>query len=191
MNTQKILIGLAVVVVLALGVTFPRGKTVVERVVQQLGAVPTLDGVDSPFTSIGGTRTAYITQNLLATSSTICSVRNPFATSSLNVISVRITSGILGTNNYSVSTSTNTYATSTSVLVYDNVVTENLGDTMVWYPNASTTHPRVLPSFAFNGESTSVVRPGEYVNVRLSTTTGATDLAAYYKGTCSVEFRQI
>lgn len=38
MNTQKFLIAIGVAVVLVLGVTFPKGNTVVERITTQFGA---------------------------------------------------------------------------------------------------------------------------------------------------------
>lgn len=192
MDKNKVLLGVVVLVVLVLGVSFPRGKTVVERIQNQFGAVPTLDGVDEPSTSIGGVRTFYKRQSLTATSSTICSIRNPYATSTVNALSLNITSGILGANNFSVSTSTNSYATSTQSFILDKTIPTGAQLSVAWYPGISTTTSvRLVPSTDSTGAVPGYVAPGEYVNFRLATTTGAGALAAYYQGTCSVEFRQI
>lgn len=190
MNTNKILVVLAIVVIGVLGVIFPKGNSVVKQV---FGGVPTLDGVDNPSTSIGGVRTFYVRQSLTATSSTICSIRNPYGTSTLNSFTVAINSGILGANNYSISTSSNTYATSSTVFVLDNTVATGAQDYLAWYPNGTTTSTRTWGAIspATNGELNYFIAPGEYVNVRLATTTGAGALTAYYQGSCSAEFRQI
>ena len=94
---KKILIGVGVLVILALGMIFPRGNSVVNQIV---GAVPTLDGVDNPFVSIGGLRYYYYEQQFTATSSVLCSIKNPLnATSTLLSYSAVATSNGYGSTN--------------------------------------------------------------------------------------------
>ena len=72
---KNILIGIAVAIVIAIGgYQFPQVQTVTQNV---LGAVPTLDGVDSPFVSINGARTYYYSQGITATSSVVCIINPP------------------------------------------------------------------------------------------------------------------
>lgn len=193
MNSNNSLwIAVVVVAIIAIGgVFFPR---VTERVVERLGAVSTLDGVDNPHTSIGGVEINYASVAITATSSTICSIKVPEnATSTLLVWKVNITDGILGENSMSLSTSTDTYATSSSFFILDRSVASNVGDSFSWQPFASTTNTRMVQSNQTNeagasGESPFIIKPGEYLNLRLATTTGAGALADYYDGTCSAVF---
>lgn len=189
---KNITITLVVIMVIAIGAYFfPTSKTVVERVSEKVvGAVSTLDGVDSSFTSIGGVEVNYVSVGITATSSTICSIPVPEnATSTLLMWKVAITDGILGANNMSLSTGTNSYATSSNFLILDRAVGSNLGDHFSWLPNASTTvaTDRMVRPLV-SGESPYFLRPGESLNLRLSTTTGAGALGDYYDGTCSAVF---
>jgi hypothetical protein len=190
--TKNIKIILIVIAIIAIGgYLFPRGNSIVEQAVEKLGAVPTLDGVTSPFVAINGVKDSYVSQGLIATSSTICSIANPRgATTTVLSFSVKITTGILGANNVSLSTSTNSYATSAPVWIIDRAIGSNLGDSFMWLPNiATTTSGRILPAVLASGENAYFLRPGERLNLRIATTTGAGALAAYYQGTCSAVFR--
>jgi hypothetical protein len=183
---NKYAIGLIVVAIIAIGGYFtPVGKTVVNN----LGAVSTLDGVDSPFTSIGGVEVNYVSVPITATSSTICSIPVPEnATSTVLYWKVNIVDGILGANSMSLSTSTNGYATSAAFLILDRSVASDVGDSFSWQPFASTTSSRLVASNQSTGESPYFLLPGERLNLRLATTTGAGALGDYYDGTCSAGF---
>lgn len=187
---NKVKVALVVILVIAtLGVFFPRGNSVVQQV---LGATPTLDGVDSSFVKINGVETAYVSQPINATSTMLCNIKNPYtSTSTLISFSVRITSGILGANNYSVSTSSTYYGSSTPVLVLDHTIPTGSIDSMQWYIGSATTTSRVLPGInSTTGESNVKVQNGHFVVARLATTTGAGALAAYYGGQCSAVFQR-
>lgn len=191
MNNKKAFVGLIVVAIIAIiGNFLPTGKTVVERVTEQLGATPTLDGVDTPYTSIGGVEVNYANVNLVATSSTICSIPVPEnATSTLLYWRVNITDGILGANSMSLSTSTNTYATSAAFFILDRSVASEVGGSFSWQPYASTTNSRLVTATSQStGESPFILLPGERLNLRLATTTAAGALADYYDGTCQAAF---
>lgn len=188
-NSYKI--GLIVVAIIAIGsYFFPTGKTVVERVTEKLGAVSTLDGVDSGETSIGGVEYNYVSVPLTATSSTICSIPVPEnATSTLISWKATILTGITGASNMSLSTSTNGYATSSPFLILDRTVASGVGDQFSYTPAASSTNTRILPSSNnTTGASNVFLLPGERLNLRLATTTAAGALGAYYTGTCEAVF---
>lgn len=193
MNTNKILVCLGVLLVLVLGVTFPRnGGTVAERIVEKtVGGVSTLDGVDGSYVNINGVQTAYVSQPINATSTMLCNIKNPYtSTSTLLSLSVRVTSGILGANAYSVSTSSTYYGSSTPALVLNHNIPTGSTDSMQWFINSATTSPGVLPGVSPTGETFVKVKSGEYVVTRLATTTGAGALAAYYGGQCSAVFQR-
>src|SRR3990167_10834232 len=90
MQNKNIWIAMVVVAIIALGsYQFPKVQTQVQNV---LGAVPTLDGVDNPSVSIGGNKQYYFSQTLTATSSFICSLKNPYnATSSIMALGAQAT----------------------------------------------------------------------------------------------------
>lgn len=171
------------------------GQAVVNQVAPSFGAVPTLDGVDNPYYSIGGVR--FFNQNspVMASSTRLCSIQNPFrATSTISSISVQITgTGISGANTYSISTSTTAYASSTPVLVLDHTIPANSSNSMVWYPMASTSNanPARILGNSPTGESNIIVYPNEYLNVALATTTGAGALTTYYTGSCKAVWRAL
>ena len=82
MNTKKILIGVGIVVVLALGMTFPRTNPVVQQITQQLGANAGPDRFN-PCESANGITTCFNKVSLIQASTTICSIVSPAATSTL------------------------------------------------------------------------------------------------------------
>lgn len=183
-----VFLGIVLVVVLVIATLrlfFPQVKTLV-------GSVPTLDGITSPYMKINEVETAFVSQPINATSTMLCNIPNPYtSTSTLKTFSVRITSGILGANAYSVSTSSTYYGSSTPVLVLDHNIPTGSTDSMRWFPSSATTTSRVLPGInSTTGESNIYLKKGEFLVVRLATTTGAGALAAYYKGQCSAEFQR-
>lgn len=188
--TKSLKVVLIVIAIIAImGFFFPRGNSVVN---QMIGAVPTLDGVDSSFVKINGVQTAYVSQPINATSTMLCNIKNPYtSTSTITGFSVRVTSGILGANAFSISTSSTYYGSSTPVLVLDHNIPSNSIDSMQWLPGATTTASanRILPGNNLStGETNYIVKNGEFVVVRVATTTGAGALAAYYGGQCSATF---
>ncbi len=180
---------LVVIAIIAIGGYFtPIGKTVIQNV----GATPTLDGVDNPYVKISGHQTAYVTQPINATSTMLCNIKNPYmSTSTLLNFSVRVTTGILGANAYSVSTSSSYYGSSTPALVLNHNIPTGSNDGMIWLPSSATTSPGVLPGVSPSGESFVQLKAGEFAVARLSTTTGAGALTSYYGGQCSAEFMRL
>lgn len=162
---------------------------------QSLGAVGTLDNVDNPFVSISGVQTYSARVPMTATSSEICAAKNPFgATSTLAYFSEQITSGIVGSNTFSLSTTSNStgYGSSTGYFILDHSVASNALDSAYWLPSsATTTSTRILPGITTTGEGNLFLAPGDWVTWKLGTTTSAGALAAYYQGSCKFVFRKL
>lgn len=158
--------------------------------VQPLGAVSTLDGVDNPYVSIGGTRQYFYRQNIAATSSTVCSVKNPFAaTSTLLRYTMNVTTnGIAAAQLVDVATSTTALATSSPAFI--KALSVGAGKfSVIWLPSA-TSSDATIGNSAQTGASGVMIGPSEYVNVKIATSTAGT-FATYYKGTCSAVFEAL
>ena len=201
MENKKVLwIGVMVAIVIAaLGLQFPKVQQAV------LGAVPTLDGVDNPYYSIGGVRFFNYRQNISATSSVICIQRNPFTgTSTLESYSVQVTSnGIAAAQNLYVSTTTGTAGYGSSTPAIMSGFAAGTGQfTAIWGGNTATGTANVLttvdsavkadllPGVSNTGASNYIVGPLEYVTTRVATATPRT-LDTYYTGMCRGVFREI
>lgn len=194
---NKFLVG-AVVVALLFGVAnfFKSSTTVVNNPIQA-GAVTTLDGIDSPYVSIGGVKEWHGTQNMTATSTQVCRIKNPFtSTSTVVSFSARFGAGILGANKFSLGTSSAAaqgFATSTPALMFERTVASLVTrDSFSWTPQLSsaTTSLTILPAIdPASGEIKSILAPGEYLVFAIGSTTAGTVNFAYYTGTCSAIIR--
>ncbi len=194
-TTQKVLITVGIVLALALSVFAlnKAGQTIVSKAEQTFGATPTLDGVDNPYTSIGGFRTYQSTKQITATSSVICSQLNPFnATSSIIAASLNITTGMSGaTHAIYLSTSTSAYASSSPDLIDNATVAAGAQASFLWMPSASTTaNANLLPINGSNGNQTLLLKAGEYLTWRIATSS-ASVFSSYYQGTCSAVIRKL
>ena len=164
-------------------------------IVPSVGSVPTLDGVDFPYYSIGGIRYYNYEQSISATSSAICSARVQ-ATSTLESASVfAATSDMVAVLAVDISTSTTQYGSSTPGFVSSWPAPAGVGFSIVYNGVGTTTSSKVIgltPSLAYGhiGASDNIIYPGQYVNVRLATTTPGT-FNSYLKGTCGMVFREI
>lgn len=194
---------LIVVIVLTIGsYQFPK---VSQSVNQVLGAVPTLDGVDNPFVTINGHKWWVGRQQMVATSSVLCSIKNPLgATSSIDFIGAEVTArgGIGAANNLSISTSTSQFATSSTALVHNYAM--GTGQfSMAFQKNSATTSVTnvilggvpvaVLPGLTTAGASNYILGPSEYVQWVISTTTpgGGSAFTTYMTGQCSLNLKKI
>ena len=167
-----------------------------------LGAVSTLDGVDSPYINIAGLKGFWGTRSLVASSSNICVLKNPLGVPavieeiSLNVVTNR-TQGV----SFDISTSTDGFATS-SVILARGALAAAATSQYAWTPKSGTTTAAtsiplvgggnlLLENSAQDlGSTRFVLGSNEFLNVRLSTTTGgAAPLAAYSVGTCGYVLR--
>lgn len=191
--------GIALALVLGLFAVTHR-NTVVQDVnpvnsVRPVGAVTTLDQIDSPYYSIGGVRRFSFNQPFFATSSQICTIVNPFkASSTLESFSAIITTGIAGTNKFTLSTTTTSnagnYGSSSPALLLDHSVVANTTDGVVWYPVSATTTLQ-LPGILSTGESTNILGPNDVVTYRFATTTSAGALSSNLIGACTGTIRKL
>lgn len=189
-------VALIVIAIIAIGGLFlPQGKPAVTQVIEKaLGAVSTLDGVDNPYLNIAGSRSFQSTVPMTATSSQVCTMKNPFgATSTLTYFSAELSDGILGANSFTLSTTSNStgYGSSTLPFVLDHSVATNALDSMVWLPSSATTSTTVWPGITSTGESNIKLGPSDWVTYKIATTTGAGVLVDYYDGICTYEFRKL
>ena len=151
------------------------------------GAVPTLDGVDNPFVSIGGVKEYYYSQGMLATSSVVCSIKNPFnATSTLLTYGAIVTSnGIAVTQRIDLSTSTSQYASSSPAFVkrFDT----GTGQWSLQWTVGTTTNSELIGMKHGNltlGSSDVILSPSDYLNLRISTSSPGS-VASPWIGRCT------
>ena|SRR3990167_10372264 len=188
MNKNIVTSGIVSVIIVFLGFTVFGGKTetIIEKVVErQVGAVSTIDNVDLPFVSIGGKKQYYYSQSMFATSSAICSIKNPFnATSTLISFSAQVTSnGIASAQTLDLSTSTSAYASSSPA--YFKKFATGTGQFSVVWQSATTTSLNVIGIKAgVNGDSDNIIGPTDYLTLKVSSSTPGT-YPLYYTGTCS------
>lgn len=182
---KKIIVGLVVVLVIAIGGYF--FPSVTNKIV---GAVPTLDGVDFPFTKIGGLREYNYSQAIMATSSVICSTKIT-ATSTLKAYTVLGLTNGLGAQTFDVSTSSTAYGTSSPAYIR-GYSTGATGFALVWGNGATTTNASLIGGTVSNnvGNSDNVIFPNQYVNVKIATSTAGT-FGSYFTGRCSGKFQEL
>src|SRR3990167_3446608 len=139
MENKKVLgVALVAVIIAIGGLFYPQVQTQVREV---FGAVSTLDGVDSPFVSINGARSYYYSQGIAATSSVVCIIDPPIATSTLVSYRVNVrTNGIGASQVVDISTTTATggYGSSTPAFAVAVPVGTGTFD-FAWQPNSATT----------------------------------------------------
>lgn len=192
MNTQKILIGATVVLSLVVvGLSFrPINVNINSGESTRPGAVPTLDGVDNPYTTIGGQKTAFVGKTLIATSSSVCVIKNPYATTTLVMeFGMDIATNGIGTINGYLSTTSvaGGFGSSTPAIVGPYSVVG--GSLVYWTPSSSTSSPALLPGINnLTGQSNFVLQPNESLTFRLATSTPGI-YTTYLVGSCSATFK--
>lgn len=163
MNTlQKVLVGLSVVVLLVLGVTFPKGNTVVERVVTQLGGS---GGADSFFSreSHNGVAKNFYKCTFTTASSSLCSIKAPAVDTRLEHASVRFNLLPAYATSYMLGSGTEN-ATTTSIVAV----------TQMSYPADA-----VNQTVSASSTSSILIPANTVINLQLSTSTGSTVGASF------------
>ena len=192
MQQKLVYSGLFVAILLASIALFNK-----ETIIQQIGSSP---GPDRDFAceSVNGVMTCFSSQKLMATSSVICALRPVNrATSTITSVIVNFAGvGSLGTSNvFDVSTTSQSvgYGSSTPGLI----VGATLPSTgyFKWGATGSSTKFGLNPSSALlntegpNGEDLGILKPNEWITVRIATATPRT-LSSYATGNCSAVFSQ-
>ncbi len=170
------------------------------------GAVPTLDGVDSPYIKIGGLAGWWGTRSMSASSTNICVLKNPLGVPAvIEEVTFNMTSNRLGAVGFDVSTSTDGFATSSVIIGRGLIAAAGTADRYAWTSKSSTSTTSASPAALSgggnmllengvyeNGSTRFVLGSSEYINIKLSTTTGggATIGSGLYNvGTCGFVLR--
>ena len=197
MSNKTLTVALVVVAVIAtIGIFFPSAsKQVTERIVERLGAVSTLENVDNPNVGINGVGQYYYSQGINnATSSNVCTLKNPFnATSTVLSYSVYVRSNGLGAQPLYLSTSTATGApdaTSTPALIAAYTLASGSGASFAWAPTASTTATTDILQDEADGTAPYLLGPSDYLNLHVASGTPGT-FSTYLVGTCSGVLQKI
>lgn len=129
--------------------------------------------VSSEVFSIGGLQFAKIGRNLTATSSAVCSIKNPFgtATTSIDTMGVHFESSFAAATEFTISTSTTAFASSSNPLVAPIAI------------GASGKLTKI-----YKGTKDIFLTADEYLNVRVATTTGGSEIPT---GRCAFEGTRI
>lgn len=168
MNTKNVLIGLGVIVLLVLGVTFPRGNSVVQQIV---GATAGPDDTN-PYHSLNGVEQWNYSTKFNKASTTLCSFKSPAATSTLTFASLNISTATTTVTVYDIAKSVSPAATTTKLA---NTIT--LGSLAKATIVASSTSADVESNFVFG--------PNTYLNFKFGGTQGDTNVLV---GDCKAIF---
>lgn len=189
MNRNNLVVTVAVIALVVSGVAFLRGGPGIDGINGRdgVGATATLDGVDNPYVSINGVRTYNYNQTMSATSSVVCSLRNPFqATSTLLSYSVAVnTNGLDGKSEF-MFLSTSTASAGTSTPAYVNAFDTGTagGFTWSWQPSFASSTALQLGLDPVTGLFDATIGPNDYLTLKIATSTAGT-FVSYLGGTCS------
>lgn len=203
-SNKKLWVALVVIAVIAITGNFtPQGQNIVNQVKETFGAVSSLNEVTDGYVKINGVEYYYHNSGLAATSSVLCSIKNPwFGNFKAALVSFTahgtttpVTAGGMGNQLVDLATSTTPYATSSPAYIKEgpiNLVAAEKYWSMVWLPGA-TTSPRIIGSglTGSNGYSNNVIGVSEYLNLRVSTTTTSGTFTTYESGACNAVLMKI
>ena len=191
MNNKYILGGI-VVGVLILGVVFPRGNTVVERIVREVGAVSGPD-ISSPYLSVNSVRSEFRSFKTGTATSTPCQIPIPIGTSTLAHFSFLVASTTGTAASFDIGTSTTPYSTTTVPFVMKGgtnaLVAAGAQYSFVW--NGYGTSTTGLAPTDLNGNSTNILVGTSSSPVLGSFLVVKTGSTAFIGGTCKAEFRML
>lgn len=179
MNKKNLLVGLGLALVLALGVSFPKGNSVVNQIVG--GAGGTGPDSSSPYVSNNGVFTYFARQALVTATTTPCAIATPSSTSTLLHASLQVTKGTTtDTTIWTLSKAATKFATTTKYGAWS--LTGGLKGTMI----ATTTTQGAGPVV---DEALLVIAPNQFLVWGVAGTIpgDTTNLT----GTCQAVFRQI
>lgn len=165
----KLVIGLVAIVAVA-GIFLPTGNSVVERIV---GATPGADFFYE-ILNFNGVNTMYKEVGMQKATTTLCAIKSPSATSTLDLATWQISVGTTTAATIDIGTSTNAYATSTTLVASTAVASGAQG-----YAKWSTVG---------GGVNDNIMAPNSWVLVRVN----EVGLNGYkYTGACEASFTQL
>lgn len=206
MEKNKLLVGVVGVIVLILLVVsvYNVSSTVssainalADKLNIPLGATPGTTITDN-ITSVGGVE-KYTGATFTATSSVVCSVRNPWSnvkgvgTSSIDRISVYMKGNNVAAQSLSISTSSTAFASSTKALMSEITVPALSRTLALWTPRHASSSDSFAPNnnlFWYNGQNSSpfFLDGAEYLNVRVASTSPGGEK---FTGNCTVELTKL
>lgn len=130
-----------------------------------------------------------------ATSSVVCAIKSPAATSTLQFASINFTYYDFGTIEMDVSTSSTRFASTSPALIAGAPLAEPMNKPIIWTAgaNASTTAYGILGSQsqsggAITGESSNLLPPNSWLTFRIATTATTYLWPNAAKGQCKGQF---
>ena len=201
--TAKVLGGIvAALTLLAATLATYNGKVTITPVDTAFGAISTLDGVDSPYVTIGGQRNWIGRLGMQGTSSAFCVLKNPLGVpATIEEASFTQSTNQLGAIAIDFATSSNGFATSSgSILGRTTLPAAGTAGNFAWVPHQASTTPgtTVLGGFLLengnyeNGSSRFILGSSEYLVFRTATTSlGGSTFGTYSTGTCGFNLRAI
>ena len=203
MNTYKVLtISIVAALVVSIGILYVSPVKTTREIIEKFGAIPG-NVLDHTCFTYGDVTRCSFARSLTATSSHLCSILNPVsATSTIESYGLLITRGVVGANQFEISTSTAAYGTSTTALMAVSIPTGASG-TFAGRPNTSTSTisintlgVSILPELERSGNGVTgvtnyILGPTQYVNFRLATSTYNGTFASPYLGTCYLELQKL
>lgn len=180
MNIQKVGVGAVIVVGLILGLIFPRGNTVIQQVANSASNLGSIVGPDDSnnYHSYAGFEEDFFTQSFQTSTSTICAIKTPTATSTLVGAFLNVSTSDSAGGSLFIATSTTPYATTSLVFAIPAAgitLQPNLLPTVVAGPASST-----ASSFTAN----NVIAPNQFLVFDIKG-----KLTYTYRGKCYAEFR--
>lgn len=151
-----------------------------------LGAVSTLDGISFPYSNVNGLGQYYYSQNMAASSSVVCSIKNPYSTTT-QVLSyyAKVTVNGLGTQNVTLATGTDQYRIQSTGPSFIKTAPVSNDWFLTWIGPATTTaNAFVWGNDGPNGQSYTNLQAGESLNLVIATTTPGVFAGGYLKGVC-------
>ena len=168
--TKKIIIGVVIVVVLILAFVYLY-PTKTQVITNNLGALAGPD-ISSTYMSFNGNRYEYRKMAMASATTTICAMRAPAATSTLEVASFQITTGTSTAATIDLATSTTAFATTTNLITAKSISSGAQGYAY-WHPVGGSINDATLA-------------PSEWVVVK----TAGAGLGGYtYGGNCQAVFK--
>lgn len=144
----------------------------------------------SNYTSIGGVSFYHERKAITATSSAVCAFPVPFASSTLKSLTVSVnTNGIAAAQTVDISTSTTAFGSSTPAFINAGAVGAGAIQRLV-YGGSSLANSATLLGLLSTGAAVNTLQSGQFVTVRIATTTPGT-FTTYWGGFCDAVFQKL
>lgn len=176
---KKILVTLGVLIVLGLGITFPRSNPVIQQVV---GAFPGPD-IDSKYLKVNGATQWYNRVAVRTATTTLCSIKTPAATSTIAHFSVVLNTTASYPTQYLLGHDT----------AANNATTTSLGGVMGAYANKKLVYvaSSTVNDLFVGTTDYGAVPPNTYINFNLSTSTAGASATYAPSGYCTAIFTEL